>query len=127
MVPPSIPRRSVLPQILGNNECFEPYTSNMYVRRVRAGEFIVVNPHLLDALVARGLWGPEMKNTIMGNGGSVRGLANVPEDLQELFKTVWEISPKVRCTAGLMADLLVCVGGHIVLSGAPSHRFCRSE
>jgi len=76
----------------------------MYVRRVRAGEFIVVNPHLLDALVARGLWGPEMKNTIMGNGGSVRGLANVPEDLQELFKTVWEISPKVRCAAGLMAD-----------------------
>ena len=89
-------------QILGNNECIEPYTSNMYVRRVRAGEFIVVNPHLLNDLISRGLWNENMKNMIIANGGSVKGLPGISKDLQELYKTVWEI--KQRCIIDLAAD-----------------------
>ena len=89
-------------QILGNNECFEPFTSNMYVRRVRAGEFIVVNPHLLDDLVERGLWTSEVKNYIMANGGSVQGHPLIPPDMKEIYKTVWEIPQK--CLIDLAAD-----------------------
>jgi ribonucleoside-diphosphate reductase alpha subunit len=82
-------------QILGNNECFEPYTSNIFTRRVLSGEFPVVNAHLLRDLVALGLWSPEIKNKIIANGGSVQGIPEIPSDLQALYKTVWEISQKV--------------------------------
>jgi len=78
-------------QILGNNEAFEPYTSNVYTRRVLSGEFIVVNKHLLNDLVERGLWNEDLKQQLMRNNGSVQDL-NIPQDLKELYKTVWEMS-----------------------------------
>jgi len=81
-------------QILGNNECFEPYTSNIYARRVLSGEFTVVNQHLLSDLTELGLWDPELKNTLIGNNGSVADL-DIPENLKEIYKTVWEIKQRV--------------------------------
>ena len=81
-------------QILGNNECFEPYTSNIYARRVLSGEFTVVNQHLLSDLTELGLWDPELKNSLIGNNGSVADL-DIPENLKEIYKTVWEIKQRV--------------------------------
>jgi len=81
-------------QILGNNECFEPYTSNVYTRRVLSGEFIVVNKHLLHDLIQLGLWNDDMKNALMATNGSVQNIEGVPENLKEIYKTVWEISMK---------------------------------
>ncbi len=81
-------------QILGNNECFEPYTSNIYTRRVLSGEFIVVNKHLLEDLVDRGLWNEDIKQELMRNNGSVQSIEAIPQDLKELYKTVWEMSMK---------------------------------
>mgnify|MGYP001487186197 FL=1 len=82
-------------QILGNNECFEPYTSNIYTRRVLSGEYIIVNKHLLRDLNALGLWNDEMKNKLIAANGSVQGIKDVPENLKALYKTAWEISQKV--------------------------------
>lgn len=82
-------------QILGNNECFEPYTSNIYVRRVLSGEFQIVNPHLLKDLTDMGLWNENMKNRIIADNGSVQRIKNIPDDIKALYKTVWEISQKV--------------------------------
>ncbi|MBZ4044709.1 ribonucleoside-diphosphate reductase subunit alpha [Flavobacterium hibisci] len=81
-------------QILGNNEAFEPYTSNIYTRRVLSGEFIVVNKHLLHDLVERGLWNESLKQEIMRHNGSVQNIDVIPQDLKELYKTVWEMSMK---------------------------------
>jgi ribonucleoside-diphosphate reductase subunit M1 len=81
-------------QILGNNECFEPYTSNIYSRRVLAGEFQVVNPWLLKDLVDMGLWSDNMKNRIIADGGSIQRIPNIPDDIKALYKTVWEISQR---------------------------------
>jgi ribonucleoside-diphosphate reductase alpha subunit len=81
-------------QILGNNECFEPYTSNLYTRRVLSGEFIVVNKYLLRDLVKLGLWSEEMKNKIIQGNGSVQHIPEIPQNLKELYKTAWEISQK---------------------------------
>tara|TARA_B100000575_G_scaffold40904_1_gene28498 strand:+ start:8376 stop:10817 length:2442 start_codon:yes stop_codon:yes gene_type:complete len=81
-------------QILGNNECFEPYTSNIYTRRVLSGEFIVVNKHLLEDLVERGLWNEEMKQELMRNNGSIQTIEAIPSDIKELYRTVWEMSMK---------------------------------
>lgn len=81
-------------QILGNNECFEPYTSNIYSRRVLAGEFQVVNPWLLKDLVDMGLWSDNMKNRIIADGGSIANIPNIPADIKALYKTVWEISQR---------------------------------
>jgi ribonucleoside-diphosphate reductase alpha chain len=81
-------------QILGNNEAFEPYTSNIYTRRVLSGEFIVVNKHLLHDLVERGLWNDTLKQEIMRHNGSVQNIDVIPQDLKELYKTVWEMSMK---------------------------------
>ena len=78
-------------QILGFNECFEPYTSNIYSRRVLAGEFQVVNPWLLKDLVDMGLWSDNMKNRIIADGGSIQNIPNIPSDMKALYKTVWEI------------------------------------
>jgi ribonucleoside-diphosphate reductase alpha chain len=82
-------------QILGNNECFEPYTSNIYTRRVLSGEFIIVNKHLLRDLVKTGLWNPEMRNKLMASNGSVQKIDEIPQDIKDLYKTAWEISQKV--------------------------------
>ncbi|MFN4197432.1 MAG: ribonucleoside-diphosphate reductase subunit alpha [Flavobacterium sp.] len=81
-------------QILGNNEAFEPYTSNIYTRRVLSGEFIVVNKHLLEDLVALGLWNEDLKQQIMRDNGSILGIESIPDDIKELYKTVWEMSMK---------------------------------
>ena len=82
-------------QILGNNECFEPYTTNIYLRRTLAGEFVVVNNHLVNALKERGLWSKEMKDLMVKAGGSVQNITDIPDDIKSLYKTVWEISQKV--------------------------------
>ena len=81
-------------QILGFNECFEPYTSNIYSRRVLSGEFQVVNPWLLKDLVDMGLWSDNMKNRIIADGGSIQNIPNIPADIKALYKTVWEISQR---------------------------------
>ena len=82
-------------QILGNNECFEPYTTNIYLRRTLAGEFVVVNKHLVKVLKERGLWSKEMKDLMVRAGGSIQNITDIPDDIKILYKTVWEISQKV--------------------------------
>jgi len=89
-------------QILGNNECFEPYTSNIYTRRVLSGEFIIVNKHLLRDLVNRGLWDNTMKDKIITANGSVQDIPEIPQELKDLYKTVWEI--KMRDIIDMAAD-----------------------
>ena len=89
-------------QILGNNECFEPYTSNIYVRRVLSGEFVVVNKHLLKDLVDLGLWNDDMKNKIIFHNGSVQAIAEIPQEIKDIYKTVWEI--KQRTIIDMAAD-----------------------
>lgn len=81
-------------QILGNNECFEPYTSNIYTRRVLSGEFIIVNKHLLKDLVKEGLWNKDMRQKIMAANGSIQNINEIPQRLKDLYKTAWEISQK---------------------------------
>jgi ribonucleoside-diphosphate reductase alpha chain len=81
-------------QILGNNECFEPYTSNLYSRRVLSGEFVVVNKHLLRDLIDAGVWSLDLKNKIIAQNGSVQNIPEIPEHLKALYKTAWEISQK---------------------------------
>ncbi len=89
-------------QIFGNNECFEPYTSNIYTRRVLSGEFIIVNKHLLKDLVNLGLWTNSMKNKIIAANGSIQNIEEIPADIKELYKTVWEI--KQRNIIDMAAD-----------------------
>lgn len=89
-------------QILGNNECFEPYTSNMYSRRTLAGEFILVNKHLLLELVNLGIWSPILKNKIIAHNGSVQNIPEIPDQIKEVYKTVWEI--KQRAIIDMAAD-----------------------
>ena len=81
-------------QILGNNECFEPFTSNLYTRRVLAGDFMVVNKYLVEDLTKLGLWTAEVRTEIISNNGSVQGIADIPAEIQELYKTIWEIPQK---------------------------------
>lgn len=89
-------------QILGNNECFEPYTSNIYVRRVLSGEFVVVNKHLLNDLIDLNLWDDEMKNRIISQNGSIQKIDGIPDHIKEVYKTVWEI--KQRTLIDMAAD-----------------------
>mgnify|MGYP001024998896 FL=1 len=89
-------------QILGNNECFEPYTTNIYLRRTLAGEFVVVNKHLVDDLKRVGLWSKEMKDLMVKAGGSIQNITDIPEDIKKIYKTVWEISQK--CIIDMAAD-----------------------
>ena len=81
-------------QILGNNECFEPYTTNIYLRRTLAGEFVVVNKHLVKKLKELNMWNKRVKDAIIRSGGSVQGFAELPQETKDVFKTVWEISQK---------------------------------
>ena len=81
-------------QILGNNECFEPFTSNLYSRRVLSGEFIVINKYLVEDLVARGMWTPEVRTEIIANNGSIQSMVGLPGELRELYRTAWEIPMK---------------------------------
>jgi ribonucleotide reductase alpha subunit len=82
-------------QIMGNNECFEPYTSNMYLRRTLAGEFVVLNKHLVKKLKGLGMWNKDIKDNIIRNQGSIQSIQGIPDDVKKVFKTVWEISQKV--------------------------------
>lgn len=97
-------------QILGNNESFEPFTSNIYTRRVLSGEFIVVNKHLVRDLLKIGLWTTTVKNQIIANNGSVQGVSEIPDELREIYKTVWEIKQK------RMIELAVARGPYICQS-----------
>jgi len=81
-------------QILGNNECFEPYTTNIYLRRTLAGEFVIVNKHLVNDLKKIGLWSKEMKDLMVKAGGSIQTIVDIPEDIKKLYRTVWEIKMK---------------------------------
>ena len=95
-------------QILGNNECFEPITSNMYTRRTIAGDFIVINKYLVKDLMKHGLWNVEMKNKIIANSGSVQGIDSIPKNIQDLYKTVWEIKQKVIIDQSIDRGPFIC-------------------
>jgi ribonucleoside-diphosphate reductase alpha subunit len=95
-------------QILGNNECFEPYTSNIYTRRVLSGEFIVVNKHLLKDLVKEGLWNKDMRQKIMASNGSIQNISEIPQHLKELYKTAWEISQKAIIDQAAERGAYIC-------------------
>ncbi|MGK5594900.1 MAG: ribonucleoside-diphosphate reductase subunit alpha [Parachlamydiaceae bacterium] len=95
-------------QILGNNECFEPYTTNLYTRRVLSGEFIVVNKHLMKDLAKLGMWNDRMKNKIIAANGSIQGIEEIPEDIRMLYKTVWEIKQKVLIDMARDRGAFIC-------------------
>jgi len=95
-------------QIMGNNECFEPYTSNIYTRRTLSGEFIIVNKHLLKDLIGLGLWSDEMKHKLMAANGSVQHIDEIPPHIKELYKTVWEISQKVIIDLAADRGAFIC-------------------
>lgn len=95
-------------QVLGNNECFEPYTTNLYLRRTLAGEFVVVNKHLVRALQKLGMWNEDTKNDIIRHNGSIQTIANVPMKIKKLFKTAWEISQKVIIDQARDRGYFVC-------------------
>jgi ribonucleotide reductase alpha subunit len=95
-------------QILGNNECFEPYTTNIYLRRTLAGEFVVVNKHLVKALQKVGLWSKDMKDLMIKASGSIQNITDIPDDIKTLYKTVWEISQKVIIDMAADRGVYVC-------------------
>lgn len=95
-------------QILGNNECFEPYTSNIYTRRVLSGEFIIVNKHLLRDLTKLGLWNDDMKNRIIAANGSIQNIQEIPENLKALYRTAWEISQKAIVDMSADRGAFIC-------------------
>ncbi len=95
-------------QILGNNECFEPYTSNLYTRRTLAGEHIVVNKHLMRDLVRLGMWNEEMREAIMAANGSVQGIEDIPQEVRDVYKTAYEISQKVIIDMSADRGAFIC-------------------
>ena len=95
-------------QILGNNESTEPFTSNVYSRRVLAGEFAVVNKHLLTDLIERGIWTPEVRLQIIADRGSIQNVKGIPEDLKDLYKTVWEIKQKTLIDQAADRGAFIC-------------------
>lgn len=95
-------------QILGNNECFEPYTSNIYTRRVLSGEFVVVNKHLMRDLIKQGLWNDKMKNKLIEANGSVQNIKEIPQHIKDLYKTVWEIKQKTLIDMSADRGAYIC-------------------
>ncbi len=95
-------------QILGNNECFEPYTANIYTRRVLSGEFVIVNKHLLRDLVKLGIWNDTLRQKLMASNGSVQNIPEIPENLKELYKTAWEISQKTIIDMSADRGAFIC-------------------
>jgi ribonucleoside-diphosphate reductase alpha chain len=95
-------------QILGFNECFEPFTSNLYKRKTLAGEFIIVNKYLIQDLVSLGLWDTDMKNKIIINEGSIQNIDEIPQDLKNLYKTAWELKQKVLIDQSADRGAFVC-------------------
>jgi ribonucleoside-diphosphate reductase alpha chain len=95
-------------QILGYNECFEPFTSNLYTRRTLAGEFIVINKYLLNDLIKAGIWSEDMKQQIVARNGSVQGIPGIPEDIQALYKTTWELKQKILINMAASRGAFIC-------------------
>lgn len=95
-------------QILGNNECFEPFTSNLYVRRVLSGEFIVANKYMMQDLIKLGLWNDDMMNKIKAENGSIQNIPEIPQDIKDLYKTVWEISQKAVIDMSAERGAFIC-------------------
>ena len=95
-------------QILGNNESFEPYNSNVYTRRVLAGEFICVNPHLVQDLIDLGLWNSDIKNSLLGHNGSIQTIKNIPQHVKDLYKTIWEVSQKTLIELAIGRGPYIC-------------------
>jgi ribonucleotide reductase alpha subunit len=95
-------------QILGNNECIEPYTSNIYTRRTLSGEYIVVNKHLLNDLIRLGMWDEEMKEALIVSNGSVQHIVGLPQELKDRYKTVWEISQKAIIDMAADRGAFIC-------------------
>jgi ribonucleoside-diphosphate reductase alpha chain len=95
-------------QILGNNECFEPYTSNLYTRRTLSGDFILVNKHLMKDLMAEGLWNESMRQKLIASNGSVQNIAEIPQNLKDIYKTVWEISQKAIIDMAADRGAFIC-------------------
>ena len=95
-------------QILGNNECFEPYTSNIYTRRTLSGEHIIVNKHLLKDLISLGLWDDDMKQMLMAANGSVQNIPGIPDNIKELYRTVWELSQKTIIDMSADRGAFIC-------------------
>ena len=111
-------------QILGNNECFEPYTSNIYTRRVLSGEFVVVNKHLLKDLVKLGLWNDNLKNKIIGANGSVQDIPEVPQNIKDLYRTVWEIPQRALIDMAADRGAFICQSQSLNLF-VPSANFAK--
>ena len=95
-------------QILGNNEAFEPFTSNIYLRRTLAGEFVVINKHLIKDMIDRNIWNINIKNEIIRNNGSVQNIKEIPDDVKKIYKTVWEISNKVLIDMAADRGKFIC-------------------
>lgn len=95
-------------QILGNNECFEPYTSNIYTRRTLSGEFIVANKHLMKDLISAGLWNETMRQKLIAANGSVQNIAEIPQNIKDIYKTVWEISQKAIIDMSADRGAFIC-------------------
>ena len=95
-------------QILGNNETFEPYTSNVYTRRVLAGEFVCVNPHLVEDLIKEGFFTTEIKNAILGCNGSIQSIIGIPQHIKDLYKTVWEIPQRCLLDHCIVRGPYIC-------------------
>ena len=95
-------------QILGNNECFEPFTSNIYLRRTLAGEFVVVNRHLIRECIKLGIWNNDMKNKIIANNGSVQNINEIPEDMKPIYKTAWELKNKILINMAADRGKFIC-------------------
>jgi len=95
-------------QILGNNECIEPFTSNMYTRRVLSGEFVVINKYLVDDLVRMNLWTPEIRSQIIANNGSIQSIIELPSELRMLYRTAWEIPQKTLISLAADRAPFIC-------------------
>ena len=95
-------------QILGNNECFEPFTSNIYLRRTLAGEFVVVNRHLIDECIKLGIWNTSIKNKIIANNGSIQDIPEIPDVMKPIYKTAWELKNKVLINMAADRGKFIC-------------------
>lgn len=108
-------------QIMGNNESFEPYTTNIYTRRVLAGEFVCVNPHLVKDLIELNLWNAETRNRLIADQGSVQNIKGLPEEYKNIYKTIWEISQKSLIKAARARAPYICQSQSLnIYFGEPS-------
>ena len=95
-------------QILGNNECIEPFTSNIYIRRTLAGEFVVVNKYLIHDLLKLNIWNEDIKNQIIKDNGSIQNIKNIPDNIKDIYKTVWEVGNKALINNAAIRGKYIC-------------------